>query len=61
MNKMSKWLMYGLVICTFSLIGCSNMGDAENEVKSIELLRTSESWNEVELQIIHRDVRNWWQ
>ena len=49
MNKMSKWLMYGLVICTFGLIGCSNMGDAENEVKSIELLRTSESWNEVEL------------
>ena len=49
MNKMTKWLMCGLIICAFSIVGCSNMDDAESEVKSIELLRTSQSWNEVEL------------
>ena len=49
MNKMSKWLMCGLIICAFSIVGCSNMNKAENEVKSIELLRTSQSWNEVDL------------
>ena len=36
MNKMTKWLMCGLIICAFSIVGCSNMDDAESEVKSIE-------------------------
>ena len=49
MDKMIKWLIGGLVICAISIIGCSNMDDAESEVKSIELLRTSQSWNEVDL------------
>ena len=49
MDKMIKWLIGGIVICTISIIGCSNMDDAESEVKSVELLRTSQSWNEVDL------------
>ena len=49
MNKMAKWLMGSLIICAISIIGCSNINDAEDEVESIELLRTSKSWNEVEL------------
>ena len=49
MDKIIKWLIGGLVICAISIIGCSNMDDAESEVKSVELLRTSQSWNEVDL------------
>ena len=49
MNKMAKWLMGSLIICAISIIGCCNINDAEDEVKSIELLRTSKSWNDVEL------------
>ena len=50
MNKMSKWLMLcSLIICAFSIVGCSNIADTEGEVKSIELLRTTESWDGAEL------------
>lgn len=49
MGKITKWLIGCFIICAISIIGCSNMNDAENEVKSIELLRTSQSWNEVDL------------
>ncbi len=49
MNKITKWLFGGLIICAIFIVGCNNMKDAEAEVKSIELLRTSQSWNEVEL------------
>ena len=49
MDKITKWLIGALIICTISIIGCSNMDDAESEVKSVELLRTSQSWNEVDL------------
>lgn len=49
MNKMTKWLMGSLIICAISIIGCFNINDAEDEVESIELLRTSKSWNDVEL------------
>ena len=49
MNKITKWLMGGLIICAIGIIGCSNNNNAEGEVESIELLRTSKSWNDVEL------------
>ena len=49
MNKFSKWLMGGLILCAICFIGCSNSDDANGEVQSIELLRTSQSWNEVDL------------
>ena len=49
MNKITKWLMCGLIICAIGFIGCSNKNDAGGEVESIELLRTSKSWNNVEL------------
>ena len=49
MNTMTKWLMGGLVICSIGIIGCSNRSGAVGEVESVELLRTSKSWNDVEL------------
>ena len=49
MNTMTKWLIGGLVICTIGIIGCSNRSGAVAEVESVELLRTSKSWNDVEL------------
>ena len=49
MNTMTKWLIGGLVICTIGIIGCSNRSGAVGEVESVELLRTSKSWNDVEL------------
>ena len=49
MNKMAKWLMGRLIICAIIIIGFCNINDAEDEVESIELLRTSKSWNDVEL------------
>ena len=49
MDKITKWLIGAFIICTISIIGCSNIDDAESEVKSVELLRTSQSWNEVDL------------
>ena len=45
MNKFAKWLMGGLILCAISIIGCSSVDDADSEVQSIELLRTSQSWN----------------
>ena len=49
MNKITKWLVCGLVLFAISIVGCHSTNDAEGEVKSIELLRTNQSWNEVEL------------
>ena len=49
MNTVTKWLMGGLVICTIGIIGCRNRSGAVGEVGSVELLRTSKSWNDVEL------------
>ena len=49
MNKLTKWLMSGLILCAICFIGCSNKEDANGEVQSIELLRTSQSWNEGDL------------
>ena len=49
MNKLTGWLVCGLMFCAISITGCRSANDAEGEVKSIELLRTSQSWNEVDL------------
>ena len=49
MTKYAKWLMGGLILCAICIIGCSNVDDADTEVQSIELLRTSQSWNEMDL------------
>jgi quercetin dioxygenase-like cupin family protein len=49
MNKLTGWLVCGLMFCAISITGCRSANDVEGEVKSIELLRTSQSWNEVDL------------
>ena len=49
MNKKTIWLIVSLLICVISIVGCGNIDDTQGEVKSTELLRTSQSWNEVEL------------
>lgn len=49
MNKIKKSLLGVLLICTIGIVGCCSEKDTNEEVKSIELLRTSQSWNEVEL------------
>ena len=49
MNKIAKWFTGCLIACFIGFIGCGNIEEAESEVKSIELLRTSQSWNEVDL------------
>ena len=33
MNKITKWLMCGLIICAIGFIGCSNKNDAGGEVE----------------------------
>ena len=49
MKKITKLLFEGLIICSLCLIcSCKNSG-TDNEMKSVELLRTSQSWNEVDL------------
>ena len=42
-------MLCSLIICAFSIVSCSNIADTEGEVKSIELLRTTESWDGAEL------------
>ena len=49
MNKITKWFRSCLIICAIVIIGCSNRNGAGGEVESVELLRTSKSWNNVEL------------
>lgn len=54
MNKFAKWLMSGLILSTIYILSCSNTENADGDVQSgdvqsIELLRTSQSWNEVDL------------
>ena len=49
MKKITKLLFGGLIICSLSVIcSCKNSG-TDNEMKSVELLRTSQSWNDVDL------------
>ena len=49
MNKITKWLIASFVLCAISVICSCNIDEMVDEVKSIELLRTSQSWNDVEL------------
>ena len=49
MNKLTGWLVCGLMFCAIIITGCRSANDAEGEVKSVELLRTSQSWNEMDL------------
>lgn len=49
MNKITKWLIASLVLCVISVICSCNVDEMVDEVKSIELLRTSQSWNDVDL------------
>ena len=42
-------MLCSLIICAFNIVGCSNIADTDGEVKSIELLRTTESWDGAEL------------
>jgi quercetin dioxygenase-like cupin family protein len=45
--KIVKWMLVALVaVCGFA---CGNVGAADSEVQSMELLRTSQSWNEMDL------------
>lgn len=49
MKKITKLLFGGFIICSLCVIcSCKNSG-TDNEMKSVELLRTSQSWNEVDL------------
>lgn len=49
MNKIANWIVRCFVFCVISLI-CSCKNDCfDAEVRSVELLRTSQSWNDVEL------------
>lgn len=49
MNNIKKCIFYGLAVCAIAVICACNIDSQENEVQSIELLRTSQSWNEVDL------------
>lgn len=49
MNKITKWLIASFVLCAISVICICNIDEMVDEVKSIELLRTSQSWNDVDL------------
>ena len=49
MNKVTKWLIASFVLCAISVICICNIDEMVDEVKSIELLRTSQSWNDVDL------------
>ena len=49
MNKSIKWVIGTLIACFIGIVGCSDKKEVESEVQSIELLRTSQSWNEVDL------------
>lgn len=49
MNKARNWFVGCLVLCVIGLICACKNDCSDAEVKSIELLRTSQSWNNVEL------------
>ena len=49
MKKITKWFIVSLIICAIGMVSCNNKEEISSEVESIELLRTSQSWNEVEL------------
>ena len=49
MNRKRFWIIGSLALCLICAIYSCNKNSAESEVESIELLRTSQSWNEVDL------------
>jgi quercetin dioxygenase-like cupin family protein len=49
MENMKKWFLCGIVLCAVSIIPACDYEVADNQVKSVELLRTSQSWNGVDL------------
>lgn len=49
MNVIKKMIIGGLVLCTAFVIHACDADGADADVQSIELLRTSQSWNDVDL------------
>lgn len=49
MSGLRKWLFATVILCGIGLLYCCNGVNLDAEVKSTELLRTSQSWNGVEL------------
>ena len=49
MNKIKKWIIGGLLLCAACVIYACNVDGDDAEVQSVELLRTSQSWNNVDL------------
>lgn len=49
MENMKKWFLCGLVLGAVTIICACNNEGADSEVISVELLRTCQSWNEVDL------------
>lgn len=49
MNRKRFWIIGSLALCLICAIYSCNKNSVESEVESVELLRTSQSWNEVDL------------
>ena len=49
MNLFKKMIIGGLVLCTACVIHACDADGADADVQSLELLRTSQSWNNVDL------------
>lgn len=49
MNMIKKMIIGGLVLCTAFVIHACDADGADADVQSLELLRTSQSWNDVDL------------
>lgn len=49
MNVIKKMIIGGLVLCTAFVIHACDADGADADVQSLELLRTSQSWNDVDL------------
>ena len=51
MAKLTKWILPTIILCCMGVLySCNGNGcDLDAEVKSTELLRTSQSWNGIEL------------
>ena len=49
MVKLTKWILAIIILCCIGVLYFYNSIDLDEEVRSTELLRTSQSWNGVEL------------
>ena len=49
MVKLTKWILAVIILCSIGVLYFYNSIDLDEEVRSTELLRTSQSWNGVEL------------